>query len=871
VKPERWDRIQALFHRAADLPETERALFLAKACEGDASLESEVFSLLESDAQQALIDRTLADVAGGVLETSHETSSVPGHEFGPWRITSILGEGGMGVVYLATRSDLGSKAAIKILRDAWLSPLRRERFAAEQRTLAQLSHPSIAALHDAGTLPEGTPWFVMEYVEGVPITAHCTEHNCDINERLRLFREVCEAVQHAHSRLVIHRDLKPSNILVREDGSVKLLDFGISKQLDSVDGVAEQTRTAVRLMTPAYASPEQIRGEAVGVHSDVYSLGVVLYELLVGRLPFDLGGRSAAEAEKILLEREPERPSSAARRMEFVSPKMPKASSIGRGAWSDLDVICLTAMHKDSQRRYRTVDALIRDVDHFLKKEPLEARADSAPYRIRKFVARNAPAVMATALAVAGIVVLTGFYTVRMTSARNTAVAQASRAERLQTFTLDLLQGGDEQVGPSDSIRVVTLVDRGVQEARSLTREPATQAAIYETLGSIYMKLGKYPRADSLLKSALEERRALFGPDHPDVASSLVTLGQLRESQAEYDSAESLIRRGLNMEKKDLPPGHPAIAKATVALGQVLEEKGDYDRAISVLDSAVLLQNAGGESSPELSETLSALANTHFYAGHFAISDSLNRKTLAMDRKIYGPMHPHVADDLMNLGAIQQEFQNYPAAESFYRQALVITRAWYGENHPETASNLTLLGRALVSEKRLDDAAAMLRQAVSIQEKVYGPVHPRVASAINELGRVAQQQRNLGEAEADFRRMMQIYQTVYHDKHYLIGVAESNLAGVYKDRKQYEEAEKLFGDVIRRYTQELSPDHQLMGIAKVRLAETLLADGKDDEAVQNFTAANAILAKQSSPPPVWLERARKGLAAARSQNVLAVR
>jgi serine/threonine protein kinase/tetratricopeptide (TPR) repeat protein len=869
MKPERWEKIQRLFHGAADLPENERAAFIQTESGGDAALESEVFSLLEADAQQALIDRTLAEVANGVLETSPRERSVPEHEFGAWRITSILGEGGMGVVYLAERPDLGSKAAIKILRDAWLSPLRRERFAAEQRTLAQLSHPSIAALHDAGTLPEGTPWFVMEYVEGVPITVHCREHNCSIEERLRLFREVCEAVQHAHSHLVIHRDLKPSNILVREDGSVKLLDFGISKQLDSVDGVAEQTRTAVRLMTPAYAAPEQIRGEAVGLHSDVYSLGVILYELIVGRLPFDISARSATEAEKILLEREPERPSAAARRMELVSQPMPKASSIGKSAWSDLDVVCLTAMHKDPQRRYRTVDALIRDVDHFLRNEPLEARPDSARYRLRKFVSRNGRAVGATAAAVTGIVLLTGFYTVRMATARNTALAEASRAERLQKFTLDLLQGGDEEVGPSDSIRVVTLVDRGVQEARTLTREPATQAAVYETLGSIYMKLGKYPRADSLLKTSLDERRSLPGPNNADVAQSLVALGELREAQAEYDSAESLITRGLGMARENLPRGHPAIAKALVSLGQTLEEKGDYDRAIAVLDTAVILQTTNGESSPELSETMSALANTHFYAGHFAISDSLNRKALAMDRRIYGPLHPHVADDLMNLGAIQQEFQNYPAAEAFYRQALVITRGWYGDNHPETASNLTLLGRALVSEKRYDDAAAILRQAVSIQEKVYGPVHPRVASAINELGRVAQQQGNLDEAEADFRRMMLIYQTVYHDKHYLIGVAESNLAGVYKDRKQYDRAEKLFRDAIRRYTQELSPDHQLLGIARVRLGETLLAEKKNDEATQNFLAANAILAKQSSPPPAWVERARKGLAAARPQKLVA--
>ena len=864
MKADRWERIQEIFHLASDLPEGERASFLHQKCQEDEELMAEVLSLLDADEGEVYIDRTLADVAHEVLQTdSGSTESIPQREFGSWRATSILGEGGMGVVYLAERADLGSKAAIKILRDAWLSPARRERFAAEQRTLAQLNHPSIAALHDAGTLAEGTPWFVMEYVEGTAITAYCREHECDVKERLRLFREVCEAVQHAHSHLVVHRDLKPSNILVRKDGSVKLLDFGISKQLDSFDALAEQTRTAVRLMTPAYAAPEQIRGDAVGVHTDVYSLGVVLYELLVGRLPFDLSGRSPGEAEKIVLEREPEKPSTAARRMELVSTGGAGVPGIGRNAWTDLDVLCLTAMQKDPQRRYRTVDALVRDVDHFLRNEPLEARADSARYRIRKFVSRHRRSLSAGGAAIAAIILLTAFYTYRMASARNTAIAEASRAERIQKFTLDLLQGGDQSVGPSDSIRVVTLVDRGVQEAQSLTREPATQAAIFETLGNIYTKLGKFPRADTLLRASLDQRRRLFGSEHPDVAQSLVSLGELRVAQAEYDTAVALIDQGLAMARRTLPPNHPAIAKDVVSMGLALIEKGDYDKAITVLDTAVVLQTTLDPSSPELSEAMSALANTHFYAGHYAISDTLNRKALAMDRRIYGPAHAQVADDLMNLGAIQQEFGNFVEAEKFHRQALDITRKWYGENHPETASNLTLVGRALVSQKRLDEGAVMLKEAVAICERVYGPVHPRVASALNELGRVAQQQGKLDEAEADFRRIFQIYRTVYNDKHYYIGIAESNLAGVYHERKQYTEAERLFRDVLRRYSEVLAPDHQLVGIAKVRFGETLLAAGRKADAVRELETANTILAKQTSPPATWVERARKGLAAAK--------
>ena len=237
---------------------------------------------------------------------------LPFKEFGPYRIKQALGEGGMGVVYLAEREDLGNQVAIKILRDAWVSPARRERFTAEQRTLAQLNHPSIARLYDADTSPDGTPFFVMEYVEGVPLTDYCRTKKCTIPERLRLFRAVCEAVLYAHQHAVIHRDLKPSNILVKEDGSIRLLDFGIAKHLENLGELVDQTITGLRLMTPAYAAPEQIRGEQVGIHSDVYSLGVVLYELLAGRLPFDLSSCTPAQAEKVLTEQEAAKPSDAA-------------------------------------------------------------------------------------------------------------------------------------------------------------------------------------------------------------------------------------------------------------------------------------------------------------------------------------------------------------------------------------------------------------------------------------------------------------------------------------------------------------------------------------------------------------------------------
>src|SRR3984957_6914054 len=306
----RWERIQTLFHDVADLPALDQRVFLKTACGDDVELAADVLALVAEDASGAsLLDRDLAQVANEVLDEVMP-ASLPFQEFGPYRMKQVLGEGGMGVVYLAERTDLGTLVAIKILRDAWLSPARRERFASEQRTLAQLNHASIARLYDADTLDDGTPWFVMEYVEGVPLTDYCSQHACSIEQRLQLFRSVCEAVQYAHQQAVIHRDLKPSNILVKPDGTVRLLDFGIAKQLESLDTPAgkNQTMTGLRLMTPAYAAPEQVRGHRLGVQTDVYSLGVILYELLAGELPFDLSKLTPAEADAVIVGQDPEKP-----------------------------------------------------------------------------------------------------------------------------------------------------------------------------------------------------------------------------------------------------------------------------------------------------------------------------------------------------------------------------------------------------------------------------------------------------------------------------------------------------------------------------------------------------------------------------------
>ena len=532
---------------------------------------------------------------------------------------------------------------------------------------------------------------------------------------------------------------------------------------------------------------------------------------------------------------------------------------MSRASWSDLDVLCLTAMHKDPQRRYRSVEALIRDVDHYLRGEPLDARPDSAQYRLTKFMTRYRRPIAAATLVVMGAIATIAFYTVRLKAARDAAVAQVARTQRIQRFMLNLFNGDNNSAGPSDSLHVVTMVGRGVQEAGLLDKEPAVQAALYGTLGAIYQRLGNFDRADTLLREALRRQRAL-SPDDPDVAADLVALGLLRSDQAKYDDAEQLVREGLAMSKRKLPPTDPAIGRQTMALGQVMADRGSYDSAIAILGDAVKLQARPGVEDVDLGESLNRLANSHFYVGHYAVSDSLNRVGLAMDRRIYGDKSPQVADDLINLGAIQHDLGHYPEAEAYLQQALGIDRSWYGDDHPETASVLTILSRTLVMELRYDEAITSLKLALRIQERVYGPSHPRVASALNALGAAALGKGSLDEAQAYFSRMATIYRAVYGDKHYLLGVAASDLGSVAAKRGDQVEAERLFREAVQRFSTAQSPTHMNTGVARVKLGRALLYQRKFADAEQESLAGYGIIEKQASPSISWLDNARTDLA-----------
>jgi serine/threonine-protein kinase len=850
---ERWERVQSLFHDVLDRPEPERAEFLKVACGGDDGLMAEVAAMLQEDAGSvSVLDCDLDRVALQVLDAP--LKSLPLEQFGPYRVKRLLGEGGMGVVYLAEREDLGSLVAIKVLRDAWLSPARLARFESEQRTLASLNHPSVARLYDADCLANGTPWFAMEFVDGAPITDFCRTRECSLEERLRLFRSACEAVQFAHSQAIIHRDLKPSNILVKADGTVKLLDFGIAKQLESLDAAADPTRTVLRLMTPSYAAPERLQSGQAGTTSDVYSLGVILYELLAGRLPFDLSEKTPAEAELTVAHSEPERPSALA-------GKSPGVLRAGKAEWKDLDALCLTAMHKDPERRYRSAEALIRDIDHYLKGEPLEAQTDTLAYRITKFVRRNRKAVAVAAIVFAVIAAQAAVFTLRLTRARNAALAQTARTQHIQRFMLNLFGGGDKEAGPKQELRVVTLLDRGVQEAQALNSEPDVQAELYLTLGDMYEKLGKFDRADSLLESARKLRASSTGEYSVETAESLVALSHLRIDQGQYQEAERLARQALAIEDLHLGRGSPIQAEAAAALGNALQNDGKYKEAVQVLDENVRVLSAPGEDPAALTESLTALSSAQSWLGHYSIAIALDQRALEIDRKIYGPVHPHLADELNDLGSIQGTVGNAAQSEQDFRQALDIVRSWYGSDHPETAWQMASLAQTLGGEGKDEEGAKLLQQALPIEERAYGPVHPKVAFILNLKAGLEEQKGNMEQAESDLTRMLSIMRSVYGDKHPLVTSAMANLGHLYLEEKQYARAEQLYRQAVQDFTEELSADSLNTGIVQIKLGRVLLREQKYQDAEAHSSAGFRILAKLPSPPMKFHRIACEDLAA----------
>ena len=457
---DRRQEVERLFEAAVERDGAARAAYLDAACSGDAELRRHVSTLLDADASPSWLDAGPERLATSLLDDTPAAELI-GSDIGPYRLIAMLGAGGSGVVFLAERNDIGSTVALKLLRDAWVSPTRRGRFVEEQRTLARLSHPCIARIFDAGG-EDGRVWFAMECVEGLPLDEYLRRRRLPLAEALRLLRRICGAVQYAHERLVVHRDLKPSNILVLADGTPKLVDFGIAMNLERP---GDHYAGPVRFLTPAYAAPEEVRGESLGVPADVYSLGTILGELLQSNLP----------------------------------------DRIGRSRRADLVAIAAKAAHPEPASRYATVEGLDRDLGAFLAGFPVSARPLGALPRAGRFIARHRRRVIALGLAAVSLIGVASYYGVRLATARAETRAEASRSDRLLKFVLSLFEGGTAGGAPPADLRVVSLLERGVREADGLSADPPARAELLETLGQIYLELGDLDRADGLLRGGADD------------------------------------------------------------------------------------------------------------------------------------------------------------------------------------------------------------------------------------------------------------------------------------------------------------------------------------------------------------------------------
>jgi len=778
-----------------------------------------------------LLDRDIFDLVANILQTCPDPIALD--DFGPYRILEPIGSGGMGEVFLAEDRNAGRRVAIKLLRNIWSDPGVRQRFVREIHLLGDLEHPFIARLYEVGVHPNGTPYFAMEYVDGVPLDRYCVEQARSLDARLWLFHSVCEAVQYAHSRTVIHLDLKPSNILVKSDGTPKLLDFGIARRLENLDEPVSQTQLRC---TPAFAAPEQIRRESVGTYTDVYALGVVLYGLLAGKHPYSLEECTPGEMETVIVsDREPAKPSASRNRVEA-----------RQAAWNDLDVLCLKAMKKDVQKRYHSVVELAQDLDRFLKGEPLKARPDRWTYRAGKFLGRNSRAVLTSAVMFLLVAALIVFYTIRLAKARDSAVMQAARTQRIQQFMLSMF-GGDYNAAPSGDLRVVDILNRSVEQARMLQHDPAVQADLYETLGSIYQSLGKLDRAQSLLQFGLNTRKAISGSDSPEVADAMIALALVREEQGRFNDAERLLRQAVSIDRRHLTPDDQKLGNAMSSLGSVLEHRGAYGEAIGVLDDAIRIQSGSTAAPADLAESLTYLANTHKFLGHDALAESLYRRILALDRQIYGDRHPSVSQDLSNLAQIQEQMGLYAEAERNERRSLRIVQAWYGNDHIEVALESDALAGTLIYEHKYGEATQLLRAALKTHERDLGPQHPFVAYALNLLGLIALKRGDLGEAETDFNRMDRIYHSTFEEKDKHIALALLRFGQLYEARKEYSRAEQAFRDSVRIYSEALSADNVQTGTARIELGRILLRERRYPDAEAELLTGYNIVARGRSP------------------------
>ena len=768
----------------------------------------------------------------------------PGDRIGPFVLRGVLGSGGMGKVYLAEQLEpVRREVALKLLQGNLLDPTRVARFTVEQQALARMSHPAIAQVYDAGTTPEGRPYFAMEHVPGEPITEFCSLHDLDLRQRLELFAKVCRGVQHAHQKGIIHRDLKPSNILVRlvdQQPSPKIIDFGIATAAHAASGQQPSIRTSVS-GTPTYMSPEQadLSEADIDTRTDIYSLGAVLYELLTGATPVNPGrlrDKPLAELHRILGESEIEAPSELLKRQ--TSPLIERESSpharrrLLKRLRSEIDSIVLKALAGDRNLRYPTAADLAHDVEAFLAGRPVEAVPATVGYRLGKLAGRHKAVLAGSAAVAVALVVGLALATWGLLQARQQrdraldaealSKVETAKAEQVAGFIQSILSGVDPAVaGALDKTLVRRILEDASERIGSeLGEQPEVAATIHYTIAATYASLGEYERAFEHFTSSRELLEGELGPGDPAIQASVVGQALVRRRQGRYDEAEGLLLEAIATLRAELGDDDPQTLSTVAELASLYLWQGrfaDSERLyLEALDGCRRIHGQGHRETLTVANNLGLLYSEQ---GRFAEAEPLYLEVLAKSRETLGSDHPDTINSLNNLAALDEQLGRFERAEELYLEAIERGERVLGGDHPETLNMMNNLAVLYRNIGRLEDAETLHRQVLAEGRRVLGPDHPDTLNSLNNLAFVVMELGRPGESDALLAEAAATARRVLSDDSLLTGRILSNHGWVLTDLGRWGEAETELVEARGIFERRLEPDHPLTRTVVERLEE----------------------------------------------------
>lgn len=790
MNPERWQKIQELFLEVRELTSPARETLLRRMCGDDEALFNEVNSLLHSDQSAGSF---LESSPISALDLAAQVSHV-GRRAGPYHILTEIGQGGMGSVYLAERVDgqFKQQVALKVINPGMHSTEILKRFRNERQITARLQHPNIARLLDGGLTEGGLPFFTMEYVDGLPIDKYCDSRKLSLADKLALFAEVCRAVQYAHQQLIIHRDLKPSNIMVQQDGTVKLLDFGIAKVLDPAPDTAEDfdlTRTGMWVMSPAYASPEQFKGAPVSISTDIYSLGVVLYKLLTNRLPHEITSLSPGQIEAQVCRTDPERPSRLLARTGDGGP----AKKLSRKLKGDLDIICQQALHKKPERRYHSAEQLAEDIERHLNGKPIRARKDTLGYTTTKFIKRNRGPVATALLVLLSTAFLIAYYTTQLTAERNLAREEAATSAQITEFLMSLFEVADPGLSQGEEITARELLGRGSHRIEAeLSGQPEIQARLMHVLGRVYYTLGMYQESKSMTEGAIKHAQSIMAVDDPGMAEYISTLSWVLDIESKLDSALLLSAEALEINLQNFGEQSLAVGKSYHELATVYRHKGDFATADSLYRKALTIKKSLPDiDDVELAHTLNHYARLLYQRGDLAGSVPVYEEALAKREYALGREHPETVASMAGLAAALSELGQYDRAESLYRECLAAVRKTSGETHPYYGGILQSLATVLYQKSEYRQAEEYYREAIENQRRVYSRENAKVSNPLLGLGTLLNKTGRTTEGLSYLEEATKIRRNTLGEQHWLTAVAEVALGECLTAMGKYDEAETV--------------------------------------------------------------------------------